>query len=147
MANAFNYFYSFSEALHEGVHDLSPGASTLKVALTNSAPATTNTQLTDITEISYTNIQDGATTGRDVTINASSGQTTGNYKLIADDLILTAIGAVPTFRYVVVYDDTATNDELIGWYDYGVGGITLASAETFTIDFDGTNGMLSQTWV
>ena len=122
-------------------------ASTLKVALTNSAPVVTNTVLTDITEIAYTNIQDGATTGLDVTINASSGQTTGAYKLIADDLILTATGAVPTFRYVVVYDDNAASKQLIGWYDYGVGGITLNAPETFTIDFDGANGMLSQTWV
>ncbi len=41
-----------------------------------------------------------------------------------------------TFRYVVIYNDTATNDELIGFYDYG-SDVTLANGETFTIDFTG----------
>jgi hypothetical protein len=48
---------------------------------------------------------------------------------------------VGPFRYVVIYNDTAAADELIAFYDYG-SEITLASGETFTIDFDGTNGFL-----
>lgn len=143
---AFNYFYQFSEDLHQGVHDFTPPGG-LKIALTNSAPSTANTVIGDITQIVYTAIQDGGTTGLDLTINASSGQTNGAYQLDVDDLVLTATGAVPTFRYVVVYNNDAALDQLIGWYDYGVGGITLANNETFTIDFDGANGMLSQTWV
>jgi hypothetical protein len=56
--------------------------------------------------------------------------------------VLTASGAVATFRYVVIYNDTASNDELIGWYDYG-SDVTLASGETFTVDFDSSNGALT----
>jgi len=41
-----------------------------------------------------------------------------------------------------LYNDTATNKELIGWWDYG-SAITLASGETFTVDFDATNGVLT----
>jgi hypothetical protein len=61
---------------------------------------------------------------------------------VLSDLVLTASGGtVGEFRYIVIYNDTASNDELIAYYDYG-GGITLQSGETFTIDFDGTNGFL-----
>jgi hypothetical protein len=42
----------------------------------------------------------------------------------------------------VIYNDTASNDELIGWYDYG-SDVTLASGETFTVDFDGSAGALT----
>lgn len=130
----FNKFNSFTEALAEKVHNL--GSDQLKIALTNSAPVATNTQLTDITEISYTNLS-----SRNIT-TSSSAQTSGTYKLVCADLILTASGTVPAFRYIVLYNDTATNDELIAWYDYGA-TVNLINTETFTIDFDGTNGVLT----
>ena len=47
---------------------------------------------------------------------------------------MTASGAVGPFRYVAIYNDTAANDELICWYDYG-SAVTLASGDTFTLDF------------
>ena len=128
----FNKFQSFVEALAEKVHNL--GTDTLTVALTNSAPVATNTVLANITQIAYTNIQNGTTTGRDLT-GVTSAQTTGSYKLDANDLVLTATGTVPTFRYVVLYNNTATNDELIGWYDYGA-TVDLLNGETFTIVWD-----------
>lgn len=128
----FNKFNSFVEALAEKVHNL--GSDTLTVALTNSAPLATNTQLSNITQISYTNIQNGTTTGRDLT-GVTSSQTSGTYKLDANDLVLTATGTVPTFRYVVLFNNTATNDELIGWYDYGA-SVDLLNGETFTITWD-----------
>ena len=128
----FNKFYSFVEALAEKTHNL--GSDTLTVALTNTLPVNTNTQLSNITQISYTNIQNGTTTGRDLT-GVTSAQTTGTYKLDANDLVLTATGTVPTFRYVVLFNNTATNDELIGWYDYGA-AVDLLNGETFTITWD-----------
>lgn len=129
----YNKFNCFVEDVAEKKHNL--GSDTLKVALTNTAPEATNTVLANITEISYTNISDRTIT------TSSSAQTSGTYKLVLADLTLTASGAVGAFRYVVIYNDTATNDELIGWYDYG-SSITLASGDTFTIDFDATNGLL-----
>lgn len=129
----FNKFNSFVEALSEKVHNL--GSDTLKVALTNSAPVASNTQLSNITEISYTNLS-----SRTLVVG-SSAQSSGTYKLVINDLVLTASGSVGPFQYVVIYNDTATNDELIGWYDCG-SALTLANTDTFTLDFDGTNGLL-----
>ena len=134
----FNKFNSFVEALAEKVHNL--GSDQLVVALcaAANAPVAGNTQLTDLTQISYTNLS-----SRNITTSASA-QSGGTYKLTLTDLVLTATGSVATFRYVVIYNDTATNDELIGWYDYGA-NVSLINGETFTIDFDGTNGVLQLT--
>ncbi len=132
---SFNKVNSFSEAIAEKVHNL--GSDQIVVALTNTAPTATNTDIGDITEISYTNCS-----SRNVTTSASA-QTSGTYKLTLTDLTLTASsGSVGPFRYVVLYNDTATNDELIGWYDYA-SSITLADGETLDIDFDGSNGVLT----
>lgn len=132
----FNKFNSFTEALAEKVHNL--GSDTLTVALTNTAPVATNTQLSNITQISYTNLS-----SRVLTVSSST-QTSGTYKLVIADLVLTASGTVGPFRYVVIYNDTATNDELIGWFDYG-SALTLANTDTLTLDFDGTNGLIQLT--
>lgn len=135
----FNKFNSFVEALAEKVHNL--GSDQLKVALTSVAPVNTNTQLSNLTEIAYTNFTNGTTTGRNIT-TTSSAQTSGQYKLIVADLVLTATATTPSFQYVVVYNDTATNKELIGWYDYG-SGVILNTGETLTLDFDQVNGILT----
>lgn len=131
-----NKFNSFVENLAEKVHNL--GSDTLKVALTNSAPSASNTVLANITEVSYTNLS-----SRTLSVSASS-QTSGTYKLVISDLVLTASGAVGPFRYIVVYNDTATNDELIAWYDAG-SSITMANTDTVTLDFDGSNGFIQLT--
>jgi len=136
----FNKFNSFVEALAEKVHNL--GSDTLKIALTNSAPLATNTVLANITQITAAN---GYTAGGNTASITSSSQTSGTYKLVLGDVTFTASGgAMAAFRYAVLYNDTATNDELIGWYDYG-SSITLADTETFTIDYDPTNGALTIT--
>lgn len=135
----FNKFNAFVEHVAEGVHNL--GSNQLVVALTNTAPTASNSVRADLTEITYTNLS-----SRNIT-TSSSAQTSGTYRLILNDLVLTASGgSVGPFRYVVIYNDTPTSpaDPLIGYYDYG-SSITLADGETLTIDFDGTNGLISLT--
>ena len=117
----------FVEDVAEKKHNL--GTDQLKVALTNSAPSATNTVLANITEVAYTNLST-----RNITTSSSS-QTSGTYRLVLTDLVLTSSGGTTgPFRYVVVYNDTATNDELIAYYDYGT-SITLQDGDTFTVDF------------
>jgi hypothetical protein len=134
---SFNKFQPFVEFLAEKGHNL--GSDTLKVVLTNSEPVNTYDQLADITQIANGN---GYTTGGITATISSSSQTSGTYKLVLADVVFTASGAMGPFRYVVLYNDTAAGDELIGWWDYG-SAITLASGETFTVDFDPTNGVLT----
>lgn len=133
---AFNKFQSFVANIANGVMNLATDQ--LVIALSNSAPVATNSVLADITQISYTNLS-----SRNVTTTSSS-QTSGTYKLVCTDLVLTASGSVATFRYVILYDSTASGSPLIAWFDYG-SSITMASSETFTLDFDGTNGVLQIT--
>jgi len=130
----FTKINSFVENLAEKQIDLS-GAS-LTVALTNTAHTSTWDELADLTQISYTNLS-----SRVITVT-SSAQTSGTYKLVLADLVLTASGAVGPFQYIYVYDDGSTGDKLIAYYDYG-SAVTLANGDTFTINFDGTNGFLT----
>lgn len=126
----------FPEDLAEGVHDL--GSDQIKVALcaAANAPAATDGVLADLTEITYTNLS-----SRNVTTTSSS-QSSGAYKLVLQDLTLTSTGGTTgPFRYVAIYNDTATNDELLGYYDYG-SDLTLNDGESLTIDFSEVNGAL-----
>lgn len=119
------------------MHNL--GSDTLKVMLTNTAPVATNTVAANITQISAGT---GYTTGGTAATISSSAQTSGTYKLVLADVTFTATGSMGPFRYAVLYNDTASNDELIGYWDYG-SSITLQNGETFTTDFDATSGVLT----
>lgn len=132
----FTKFNSFVEALAEKKHDL--GADTLRVLYTNSAPSASNTQKSDLTEISAGN---GYSAGGPVANQTSSAQSSGTYKLVVADTVITATGAVGPYRYVVLYNDTSTNDLLIGFWDIG-SSRSLTSGETETADFDASNGVL-----
>lgn len=123
----FNKHNAWAENMVESAN---LGSDQFVVYLTNTLPTAANSVLTDITQISYTNLS-----SRNLT-TASSSQTGGTYTLVFNDLTLTASGAVATFRYVGIYDDTPTSpaDPLVGWYDYG-SAITMASGETLLIDF------------
>ena len=134
----FNKFDSFVEAIAEKTHDL--GSDTLKVMLTNVAPVATNTQKSDLTEISAGN---GYTAGGTQATLTSSSQTSGTYKLVLADVVFTASGGnIGPFQYAVLYNDTATNDELIGWWARAA-ATTIYDGDSHTIDFDPTNGVLT----
>lgn len=134
----FTKFQPFVENLAEKVFNL--GSDTLKVMLTNTAPVNTNNQKSDLTEISAGN---GYTAGGSVASISSSAQASGTYKLVLGDVSITAAGgSIGPFRYAVLYDDTATNDELIGFWDYG-SSTSLADGETFTWDADAFTGILT----
>ena len=125
----YTKFQCFVEDICEKKHNL--GSDTLKVALSNAsnAPsASADVKLADITTIATTNLDS-------VTLSvSSSGLDGGVYKLVLNDLTMTASADVGPFQYVIIYNDDATNDELIAWYDYG-SEITLHANDTFKLDF------------
>jgi hypothetical protein len=132
----FNKFNSFVEVAVEGAN---LGSDTFKVALTNTAPTAGNSVLADLT------LASGAPANLDsvAITTTSSSQTSGTYKLVLQDKTMTASGTVGPFRYIVIYDDTVTSpaDPLVGYYDYG-SAITLNSGDSFTVNFDETNGFI-----
>lgn len=138
----FYKFNAFVEHLAEKTHNL--GTDVLKIALTDTAssPSASNSVLADLTTVSTTNISPATSLNLSPT---SSAQTSGTYKLVVADNVLTAAnGSVGPFRHVVIYNSSAVSpvNALIGWYDYG-SSITLAQGETLTLDFDQTNGLLT----
>ena len=137
----YNKFNVFVEDQFEGVHDWD--LHTFKVMLTNTAPVATNSVRADLTEISAGT---GYTAGGTATTITTS-RSTGTFKAAGSDVVFTASGgSIGPFRYAVLYNDTPTSpaDPLVAWWDYG-SSITLASGETFTVDFDATNGIFQAT--
>lgn len=136
----YNKHNQFTKDLVDGVHDFD--GHTFKVVLTNSAPTSANTILSNLTQISNGN---GYTTGGAATTITTS-TSSGTAKVVGSDVTWTASGAVGPLRYADLYNDTPSSplDPLISWWDYG-SSISLAATETFTVDFDATNGILQIT--
>ena len=126
----YNKFNQTVEDWLHGVYTSDTDQFVVALTAAANAPVATNSVLADLTQISYTNLS-----SRNLT-TATSSETSGTYTQLFSDLVLTASGAVATFRYVVIYNDTPTSpaDPLLCWYDYG-SDLTLASGETLTIDF------------
>lgn len=126
----YNKFNDFVEQLGLETHQLN--TDTLKVYLTNNAPsASGDAVLADLAEIAAGN---GYTAGG-VDIQNTWSEASGTATLVGTDVTWTASGgAIAQFRYVVLYNDTAANDNLICWWDYG-SAVDLAAGESFTVNF------------
>lgn len=138
---ALNKFQDYAEQVNKAVHNWS--AHTFKVALTNTAPVATNAVLADITQIAASGGYVAGAGGGYALDSVTLSEASGTAKLVIADEVITATGgSIGPFRYAVVYNDSATSpaDALFGWYDYG-SSVTLADTESFTLDFDGTNGV------
>jgi hypothetical protein len=135
---SFVKYQTFVNDLANKVHDLvgtaGSGADTCKVLLSNTAPnVSTHTVRADVTELSTAN---GYTSGGSSATNVGSSSA-GTFTLTGTDIVFTASGgSIGPFRYAILYNDTPVSpaDPLIGYWDYG-SSVTLASGETFTVDF------------
>lgn len=144
-ASTLTKFQDFAEQVLLAKHDF--GSHTFKAALTNTLPVVTNTVLANITQIAsgggYTTGAGGGYALDSVVLSETGGVAKVT---IADEVITATGGSIGPFRYVVIYNDSQTSpaDPLIGWLDYG-SAVTLADGESLTLDFDGTNGILTLT--
>jgi len=135
---AFNKFQQFVQDLAEKRHDLS--ADQLEVYITNSTPdAAADGYKADLAELGGGN---GYTAGGIDTQNTGA-EAAGTYTLTGTKVVITASGGtIGVFRYVVLFNETQaapTADGLVGWWDYGVGGLTLNDGETFSIKFNNSD--------
>lgn len=137
----------FVEAMPEKVHDLS--ADTLQIALSNTAPgsetsdptASGNGILANVTEIAYTNYTDDMTVDR-VLEGVSSDESGGTYTLDASDIVITASGgAIATFRYIYLFNQTAAGDPIILLVDAGE-AVDIADGNSRTIQWN-ASGILT----
>lgn len=141
---SFVKFHTFVEALAEGKHTLD--SDTLKIALSDTAPTAASDVgfLPGSSHPPPTNAN-GYTTGGNTLTVSSSSQTGGTYKLVCDDTTFTASGGtLGPFRYAILYNDTASSDELIGYWDLGASE-TLADGDGKTLDLSASNGVLQIT--
>lgn len=127
---SYNKFEQFAQDLCEKVHNLS--ADQLDIYLSNATPsASADAVKADLAEIAtgngYTGPQDTQNTG---------AETGGTYTLTGTKVVITASGGtIGPFRYVALINQTATNDPLIAWWDYG-SALTLQAGESFTVKFN-----------
>lgn len=141
-------FDCFCEDLAEGKHALTTAS--LKIYLSNNSPnVSTNTRydgangVTGPAEIASGN---GYTAGGNQATVSSGTQTGGTYKLVCNDpAVFTASGGtIGPFQFAIIYNDSNVNKELIGYYDYG-SAVTLQDTDSFAVDLDQTNGVLTIT--
>ena len=127
--SAWTFFNTFPQKI-SGTIDLS--ADTIKAVLLTSTytPDVTDAVLTDLSnEVANGN---GYTTGG-ADISRTWTLSTATAKLDAGtDPAWTASGGNFTFRYVVLYSDTAASDDLICYCDLGA-DVTVLDGNTFTL--------------
>jgi hypothetical protein len=139
----FNKFNCFTLDVASGLHQMQTGTTHVyKVYLTNTTPIATNTVYNTPADLSTAN----GYTASGVSVGTITGsQTSGVFKFVgATDPAWTASGGSFTFQYAVLYNFTSATKPLISWWDYGT-AITLTNGNTFTVDIDQTNGLLTVT--
>jgi hypothetical protein len=139
---AFNKFNCFVQDVANKQHNLKSGTTDVyRVYLTNVAPAATNTAYNTPAEIPAGNgyLAGGAATTTTGILNAAT------FTFFGTDVSWTAGGgSIGPFRYALLYNSTPASKPLIGWWDYGA-AITLTNGNTFTVDLDQLNGILTVT--
>lgn len=125
----FVKYEPFAQKMWNGDLDLFGVTEVIEVAIASDAPVVaTDDELADITQVTGTGYavidtqNDSTRTGGTVTGTAVDAVWTGG------------AGGFTAGRYIVQYNQTATGDPLINYWDYGA-NFTVAVGETFTVDY------------
>jgi hypothetical protein len=137
---AFTKYNTFIDQVSKGGHNLQ--TCVVKCALTNTAPTVATDTVWSTGVYPPPAAANGYTAGGNSLTTSSATTVSGTFSLICADTVFTASGgAIGPFRYVILYNSSATN-LLIGSYDYG-SNVTLNNTENFTVDFDNVVGVLT----
>ena len=130
----------FIDELSKAGHNLATAV--FKAALTNTAPNLASDTVWNTTVAPAPAAANGYPAGGNTLTTSSATTTAGVFKLVLADTVFTATaGGIGPFRYVIVYNSSAGN-KVVAKIDNGA-SVTLADTDTFTSDFDGTNGFLT----
>ncbi len=133
----FNKFTKFAAQLASGAHNLA--TDDIRCFLTAETPLAADTVSGDIAGIAVAYGYAASAVGTGL---SGTGLTVA---ATANDIQWTAVGvAFGPFQYVVIFNNTSADKNLIGWWDYG-SSISCNAGESFTVDFDTTTGYLQVT--
>lgn len=140
-AGSFTLFNIAKKKLADGTFDLD--SHTFKAVLTTSSQALSATfagSSTDCRKADLTNelsTANGYTAGGATLGSVTWNRSTGTVTFDAADTVWTLTGGGVTCKYLVIYDDTATNDDLLGFVDLDTGGGSISPlAGAFTVAWD-----------
>jgi hypothetical protein len=133
--SAWNKFNDFSEQLVRGVHDFDANTFKVVLVLSTDTPDVSDTILSNIDQV----VNGGGYTTGGETTTITIAEVSGTTTVSGTEIVWTGTGSgFGPFRYAVLYNDTAANDPLIAWFDYG-SLISVGAGETFTLKFNNAN--------
>lgn len=144
-SGAFTLYDSVAELIADGTIDLDNDTFKLMLVASGYTPSQAHDEKADVTnELSTGN---GYTAGGETLTNVTWGQTGGVATFDSDPVQWTASGGPITARYAVLYDDTSTNDKLIGYVllDNTPANVTATDGNTFTVTPHASNGWFRNT--
>ncbi len=145
-AGTFTLYNSFAEFMGDGTIDLDTHAFKIMLLTSVHVPNLTDSTLTNVSgnEIAGAN---GYTTGGGALSAVTWTRTAGVATFDSDNFVWTASGGSLTARYAVIYDDTATNDELVGYYllDNAPADVVATAGNTFTVGPNAATGWFTHT--
>ena len=126
----YNKFYDFTNQQLIGTHNWS--TNTFKIMLVNTpAPNPSNSIKSDLTEISGGGYTAGGLATTISIVNASGVAT-----IKGTQVSFVPSGTIGPFQYAVLYNDSATNKNLVAWWDYGT-PVSVTGTQAFNVLFNG----------
>ena len=133
MTVALVFFNKFRQAALEKKHNFA--TDTFKVALVTAAPDTAVDDTWSDVSADEVAAGNGYVAGGQALDSGTLAETGGVATVDAADEVITASGgAIGPFRYVVMYNDTATNKDLVCYWDLG-SSQSISDGQSLNLNF------------